>query len=173
MSTILLGIGLFSCAFGLHLLAWKIRRPKKQRKALLVVFFSTLLVGLLIVSALRLTHTLPELLNSNDIWGYLHLTLFFSALALSYIVTYSGIEVDSPSLVILLAIGERDKEGIEKETLLARFTDERLLRPRLNYLLVDQKISLNQGRYHISSRGIALLTPILIYRKLTKIGKGG
>lgn len=88
-------------------------------------------------------------------------------------MTYSGIEVDSPSLVILLAIGEKNKSGIKKETLMAHFTDERLLRPRLNDLLIDQKIYLAHGRYHITARGIALLSPILIYRKLAKIGKGG
>ena len=62
---------------------------------------------------------------------YLHIIVVFISLFLAYLITFSAIEVDSPSMMIVKNIESSGSRGLTKQELLSLMTDDRLLRPRI------------------------------------------
>jgi len=94
-------------------------------------------------------------------------------MALAYITTYSGIEVYSPSLKIVIKIKETGSLGLNEEALDRILTDEILVKPRIQDLYKDKMIYLDKNRYKLTSKGVLLTRIFIFYRSLLNLGKGG
>lgn len=104
----------------------------------------------------------------------LALILFYASMVLAYIVTYSAIEVDSPSLAMIIQIADSGADGIEKERLLSLFTDDYLIVPRVDDLVHGGALFYAEGKYYLTRKGRLFLDPLVFYRKyLLKAPKGG
>ena len=93
---ILLGaLILLAAAFVFHLAWWRIQLPQRQLRALLVIF------GVFFAAAMVLYAVQPELvaLPGAAPWiSWLYVALFYWAAAFCYMITYSAMEGDSPTL---------------------------------------------------------------------------
>lgn len=163
MNTLFWGSVIFCSAFILHVIIWKVRIPKNQTKILLMIFFGTLCAGFIVLCFL-IHLTLAE---------YLHISLFFISLTLAYITTYSALEVDSPSLVMVMNIAAAGNIGLEKKKFEEITNDDRLVKPRVRDLITDKLAFLEGDRYRLTSRGILVARIFIFYRKLLKAQKGG
>lgn len=163
MKILLWGLIIFFLSFFLHLVIWKIHLPKKQTKALLQIFF-----GILIMSILILTRV-----SFFKFWEYVHISLFFISLALAYVITYSAIEADSPSLVIIMNIIKTGQEGLDKGRLYEMMTDELLVIPRIRDLVNDKMVYLDKYKYKLTLKGLLFVSIFIYYRKLLNAEKGG
>lgn len=163
MKILSLGMIIFCIAFLLHLMIWKIHVPKSHKRTLLQIFFATLLISFIILS----------FVTNLLIIEYLHIFLLFVALTLAYITTYSSIEVDSPTLVIINAIVNAGKNGLEKNMLIERLSEEMLIEPRIKDLLADKMIYLSDKKYKLTKSGLWLAKIFTFYRKLLNADKGG
>jgi len=173
MRVLLWGSGLFCVAFFLHVLAWKIRIPKGQTKAILYIFFGVLcawLLGALLL--LRASLPLASILPRN-VAEYGHVIFFMGTLTLYYISFYTLIEADSPSLIIALRVWEAGSLGLREEELFKAFNDEMLVVSRLNDLLEASMVRYEDGRYKINPSGKAFIRPFIAFRKALKCGIGG
>jgi hypothetical protein len=173
MKILLYGSAIFCLALIIHLLVWKIRVPKGQTKALLRIFFGALfvcLIGAWLASktAVVLNPFLPQ--KSSE---YLHIFVFFISMALAYIAFYSAVEVDSPSLVIVMNVVKGGREGLDKEGLEQLTDDDLLVKPRIRDLAADKMVNLDSGKYKLTPQGFFLIRLIVFYRKLLNAGKGG
>lgn len=160
MRILLAGSGLFAAAFCLHLALWRLRAPRRQIKALLRLFFGTLAAGLVLgwaapLPALRFTPA-----------EAVHLALFHAGLTLSYIITYTAVQVDSPSLLIVSRIAAAGSAGLGRDGLFAQLTDEILVRPRLDDLVRDEVVSFDGATYRLRERGGRFLALIVGWRRL-------
>lgn len=173
MKVLFLGLFIFSLSFLFHLIIWKTHLPKKQVKALLQIFFITLILYLVVLSLFSPFLISLSLFTPGSFTEYLHLILFFISLTLAYIVTYSAIEVDSPSLVIVMAIAKSGLYGLNKENLEALMTDDVLVKPRIKDLLNSKMIYLDANNYKLTKSGYLFIRPFIFYRRLLKAGKGG
>jgi hypothetical protein len=110
----------------------------------------------------------------QTICGQLRFALFFISLTLAYLVTYSCIEVESPSLMIALKIASGSRRGVAKEILhtLAK-DDDLLVKPRIEDLLRDKMICLQGDKFKLSRKGLFLTRIFILYRKVLGAGKGG
>ena len=160
MRILLAGSGLFAAAFCLHLALWRIRAPRRQIRALLRLFYGSLSVALLLGWAARL----PVFLFAPA--EVVHLFLFFTGLTLSYIIIYSAVQVDSPSLMIVSRIAAEGEAGLGREALFAGLTDEILVRPRLDDLVRDEVVAFDGGVYRMRRRGGRFLALIVGWRRL-------
>jgi hypothetical protein len=103
----------------------------------------------------------------------LKLFFFYVSLALAYIATYSAIEADSPSLLILIKISQAGDAGIDKLIFDKLWNDDLLVMPRIQDLVNDQMIYLENDRLKISKKGEILVSIFLLYRKIINAPKGG
>ena len=173
MNVLVWSIALLGLAFGLHLAVWRIRLPARQTRALLTVFFGVLVAGLAALGAAGVMA--PRWAPYLPAWPaqFLHVGLFFVSVTLAYMITYSALEADSPSLVMIQAIADAGDDGLDDRRFDQAMTDEILVAPRVRDLLRDRLASLDGERYRITAKGRRLVRIFLLHRGLLGAGKGG
>jgi hypothetical protein len=173
MKIFCVGSGLFALAFFIHLSLWKIKIPRRQTKVLLVIFIGTLILGFFGLWILSSFDFAINFLCIDGLIEYLHISLFFISLLLAYVVTYSALEVDSPSLVMVMNIANAGEEGIDEDVFDKAMTDEILVMPRLRDLVTDQMAFMDGNKYRLTIKGESMARMAIFYRKLLNSGKGG
>jgi hypothetical protein len=167
------GLGLFAAAFLVQLAAWRVRVPVRQVKVLLVIFAGALVAaaaagGLAAAAASPWQRFFPR---GGAQW--LQLAIFHAAATLAYMITYSAVEVDSPSLHMVLAIRAGGAAGLPEAELLALRRDDRLVAPRVRDLVTDRMAVLEGERYRLTPKGALLARTFALYRRVLGAGLGG
>lgn len=172
MSVLICGFTLFIIAFTLHILIWRVKRPKNTAKALIMLFNSILIFGIIVL--LWLSYNYPNLsILPGAFISYLYITLLFHSLFVSYLLSYPAIEADSPSLVITTRIAQAGQTGLSREKIKELLKDDLLVEPRLKDLINAGLIDLNNSVYKINTKGVFFIQPFIIYRNFLGLGKGG
>jgi hypothetical protein len=104
---------------------------------------------------------------------YLHVALFFMSLAFVYITSYPAWEADSPTVLIIMAIGKAGSDGLDKSVFQKLMKDNLLLKPRVKDLVKDNMVYMDGDRYRLTSKGALLARVFVFYRKLINASKGG
>ncbi len=173
MKILCYGIVLYSLAFIIHLVIWKVRIPKNQTKALLQIFLITIITCFSIMLNLPSSFSLFGIPILHTFSEYLHVSIFYISMMLAYVVFYSAIEADSPSLEIIRLIDSTGKSGAKKEDLRKIFVAMPFLESRIGSLIDDKLVCEVDGKYLPTKRGIILLHIISFYRYLFSMQKGG
>lgn len=173
MRILLLSVCIFSLALCMHLLIWRLRIPKRQRKVLLRIFLATFFISILGISIFQTWNLVPRFLRIYYFSEVIQVFIFVIAFAFSYIITYSAVEADSPSLAIIKTIAKSGSEGLDKGKLFAILNDDILVKPRLADLLTDGLVSLDNGRYTLTPKGRLSARVFIAYRKLLDLPVGG
>ena len=172
MKILFWGSFLFCLAFLVHLIVWRIRLPKRQTKTLLYIFFGTLLIGLFMLWSakfiLQMMTLAPETLSE-----YLHIFLFVASFTLAYMITYSALEADSPSLVMIMSIANAGPNGLPKEQFEQLMTDEMLVIPRIRDLLRDKIVYVEGKKYKLTTKGLVSAWIFIVYRHILNISQKG
>jgi hypothetical protein len=172
MSFLFYGVLLFLDAFLVHLMVWRLCLPRRQTNVLLMIFVAVGVLGILMLKA-RPDLCLLGLAVPETLSDYLRLSFFYVAAALAYIISYSAIEADSPSLAIVLRISEAGPEGLSKRKLQELMTNEILIIPRLEDLVRDGLAVFADGKYSLTLKGDRFIGIFLFFRSLLGRGKGG
>ncbi len=172
MKVLVWGLIILFIAFCLQLLIWKIRLPKRQTKVILYIFLMTYLIS--IISFLTFPgFTIFGISSPGKLHEIIHLAFFLFSVLPAYIITYSAIEVDSPSLVIILKIAEMKKEGLPVNAIESILTDDILVKPRIADLLTDKMAYLNGDKLMLSPKGALMAKMFNFYRKIMNITQEG
>ncbi len=163
---LLIGLTLFTIAFILHFIVWKIRLPRNQKTALLKLFIFVLVLGLVSIGLGSYFNSETFFFAPTHLAEYFHIGLFFIALLFLYISIYTVIEADSPSLKMIVKIYESGIDGLAKEDLVKNFKGERFVRSRLNHLVKDGMLSLDEEHYYLRSKGQKFLHICFYWRKI-------
>jgi len=172
MTILFWGLAISVLAFCIHLLVWKIHLPQRQTKVLLQIFFATWLAA----TAWLWTHPAFSLfgIGAPQNWVQcVHVGLFFLAVTLAYMITYSALEADSPSLVMVQAVARAGKPGLPSDQFHRMMTDDVLVTPRVRDLLTDRMAYLDGNRYRLTPKGILFARIFIQYRRLLGAKKGG
>jgi hypothetical protein len=163
MSIFLSGCALLIFALLLHVVVWKTRLPRNHTKALLLIFLGTLIIWITVAFLTRL----PFLQT-------LHSGLFFISLALCYVITYSAIEGDSPTLSLMRFLDSKHQTGATREEVDAFFASRPFIRSRLDALIQSSLVKESHGRFYLAGHPSLPFRCILYFRKIFgSIPKGG
>ena len=112
MNFLFLSAGALFIAWIVHLAIWRWRLPKAQLKILLVIFAVVWAVAALSV----LTGFVGVGSFAAD-WlvGFLYFCLIYWSAAFCYVITYSAMEGDSPTLSLTRHLHRRGEEGISHD----------------------------------------------------------
>lgn len=169
----MVGVGLLFLAFVLHVFIWRLRIPDRQGKAILIVFAATLVAAILAVVWLS-----P---SEGDWWGRLMgqfmksvnwITLYIIC-TLAYLISFTAIEADSPSLVMVEMIREAGERGIAPETLRNSIAKDNLVVPRISDLVRDKMVVNEHDRLFLTPKGKLLSQLFKHQRRLFRMGPGG
>ncbi len=171
MTVLLWSIVLIFSAFVLQLVIWKIRLPGRQTKTMLSIFFGVLITGCIVLSYSPVS--IFGIRAPSGILEFLHVGLFFTSFTLAYMITYTAMEVDSPSLVMITSIAQAGPEGLTKEDFFNSLNDDILVKPRIRDMLRDEMARLEGGRYYLTPKGAVFARIFIFFRSLLKAQKGG
>lgn len=164
MKVLIFNLIFFPLALFIQLAIWKIKTPKNQVATLSLIFFSVFILGMIFCSHLFALQSLPE---------YLQAIFAYASLFLAYLITFSAIEVDSPSMLIINIINMAKERGVTREQLISAMSNDRLLKPRLIELNKARLIYKDKQKYKISFLGSAFIRLFIFYRNMIGAGRGG
>ena len=167
MVVVVLGGGILATAFVVHVIIWRLFRPKNSSMVLPLVFLSVLMAGMALVGVL----SQPWLVMNGQQW--VQLVLLYLTGASGYINTYPAIEVDSPTLKMFHAIWQNRKTGVALEDLHRQAGDEFAVRRRLDNLVNDRMARWDGEHLVIEPKGRAIATVFTLFRRLVGRGLGG
>jgi hypothetical protein len=170
MSVLVWSMALLIVSLLIQLIVWKIKVPKRQTKTVLCIFFLVMISGLLVIGAIADRLNILAIKSFSE---YFHVSLFFISLTLAYMITYSAIEVDSPSLVMINTIAKAGPEGLDQKLFIQMMNDDLLVKPRITDLLNDKMAYYNGDKYRLTLKGILFARLFVFYRKLLNAPKGG
>ncbi len=156
-------VSLFGIALALHILIWKLRLPHRQMLALGFVFFFVFCAW-----AAR------AIFISTQMHIILHTALYYMSCSFCYLIIYTAIEGDSPTLSLMHFINQQNKAGISREEV-DRFLARRpFVSARLSSLIKSGLVVQAGGKYRIAGRPPLFFRLILTFRKLYgPISRGG
>lgn len=162
----------FFIAFTVHFIIWRIHLPRNQTKALLYIFF------IVLTGSILLLWFLPDFYLFGTVFfmtipEYAQFSLLFISLTLAYLTTYSAVEVDSPSLSMVLSVNKAGADGLEKDFFVRETGGDILVRKRVEDLFKEGFISFDGKVYKIEPKGRLLASIFIFYTRLLRINKGG
>jgi len=173
MKILFWGIMSFLSSFMIHLIVWRIHVPEKQTKVLLCICFGTLLIILSGLWNNLIFSSRFGSLTPTNVLEYFQIFILTTSLILSYIITYSAIEADSPSLLIVREVADAGPDGLKEEKLTAELNNDFLIEPRLRDLIVDKMVYVYGDKYRLTSKGFLIAKIFVLSRKLLNAPKGG
>lgn len=166
MKVLLWGLIFFALAFLIHFIIWKVHSPKSQIKVLLQIFFGTLIIGSIGLWSFAVHLKNLGFYTPDTLPEFIHISLFFISLTLAYIVTYTAVEVDSPSMVMVMQIDNAGPDGLEKMAFTRTMTDDILVKPRIRDLVTAKIAYKDDNKYRLTPKGVLLARIFIFYRKL-------
>lgn len=165
------GLGLFAVAIVIHLAAWRLFKPVRQYLTLLGLY-AGILVAASVAMRMVPVASKESLIPANTV-EYLTFAMLYTGLAFAYVSTFSAVQADSPSLLLLLIINEAGDRGVSRQELDEQLGDNVMIIPRVQDLITGG-LAVRQGpRYVIEPRGALLAAVHTRYRAFLKMGKGG
>jgi hypothetical protein len=139
-------------ALFVHLGWWRLRVPKSQTPALLLIFLGALPLAAILRALVPATEgVMPASLEE-----WLYVTVVYVPVSLAYIATYSAVEEDSPSLRIVRYVADAGSAGRSRDDLSNILNDQVLLGSRLQAMVRDGLVLERDGFYALTDRGRAL-----------------
>jgi hypothetical protein len=143
-----------------HVILWRIKLPSAQTMALLKIYVGTYLIWL-------------GLWGSGQKWFWIHsladliqCTLLYGAILLAYIVTYSAVEAESPTLTIMMIVHEGPATGTRLDQIYAYVDGHPFLRARLDALLSSGALVIENDVIKVGRPPSVPLRLVMDYRTL-------
>jgi hypothetical protein len=155
----------FAAAFVVHLLVWRVALPRRQTRALGAIFAAVWIAAL----AASAWFFLP------DVFSVCYASLLYWSAAAAYIVTYSAMEGDSPTLSLVRHLDRAGPGGITHAELEMFFAQRPFAAARLRALVEDGILSAGEGGYRLRGQRPFLFCLVLGFRRavLGRAARGG
>lgn len=152
---------LLGTLFAVHLVWWRIALPRRQRAVLL---------GLFVLGGIALTPVAGILLvwfgfETLSFVQWLNVGLAVVAFALAYVVTYSALEADSPTLSLVRHIASSANGGVREKELRDFIASRPFVGARLSALVEEGMVREQAGRIHLAEHPYTLFKLVLLHRK--------
>ena len=160
--SVFVGIALLlGTLFAVHLVWWRIALPRRQRPVLL---------GLFLIGGLALAPIVALLLGwlgfgALSFVQWLNVGLAVLAFALAYVVTYSALEADSPTLSLVRHIASSGADGVREEELREFMASRPFVGARLSALVEEGMVHEREGRIHLAEHPYTLFKLVLLHRE--------
>ena len=173
MAILAWGLSIFFTAIIIHVIVWRAYPEVRSIGSLFRLFFCVLILA---ICFLKLAASVSSNFNHIAPGGfldYLRICIFFISLTLAYIISYSAVEAESPTVLIIDKVMKKGAAGLSKDELGNSLKDEILIEPRIKDLVNDKMVCLAGNRYKLTLKGRLFVTIFISYRDFLNLPKGG
>ena len=161
MSVFVAIVLLLGALFAAHLVWWRVALPRRQRVVLLVLF-----LGGGIVLAPLVAWLVGSLGFAPLSWvEWLNVALAVVAFALAYVVTYSALEADSPTLSLVRHIAAAGRRGLAEAELGEFMASRPFVGARLTALVDEGMVYEKEDRILLAEHHYTLFRMVLFHRE--------
>ena len=158
MVVLLTGFICFSVILGIHFLYWRIWQPEATLRTLSFMF-----LGGLAACAVVLAFIDPEV----SVCRLVYVACLYGTLALSYLITYTAVDSDSPTLSLIVKFHRKADRLLSESELREFIRAHPFVRSRIDQLLRDGLVTkAGDGRLRLTGSSLALLDVFDAYRRL-------
>ncbi len=159
---VLLALGsILGLLFVVHLAWWRIRLPQRQRPALLVLFLG----GGVVLAPVVAWGVHAAGLQPLSWIQWLNVALGVLAFTLAYVVTYSALEADSPTLSLMRRVAQGGGAGVTVGQLEEFMNERPFVAARLS-ALIEEGMLLERGeRFFLAEHPYTLFRLVLFHRR--------
>jgi hypothetical protein len=133
---------IFSLCF--KILIWKFKKPQNEYK------FSFIIFNLVFVTFFIVNFFLNSIIFYHD---WIHIILLYYSCIFAYLIAYTSIEGESPSIVIASAVYNYKDEGLDLLEIEKKITNEKFIYPRITSLVNNKLVYISENRLKISTKG--------------------
>lgn len=160
MAVFLSASTLLVIAFVTHVIWWRLKVPRRQALTLAKLFLSVAVCGFAAIYASDLfSGQLP-------LPRFLLAVLLFGSVALVYLIFFSAMEEDSPSLTLIRLISEAGPRGIHRNDLMRVMERHSYIKVRIDMMVSDGMAVETPSGIRLASHGLLLSWLVLFYRNL-------
>jgi hypothetical protein len=160
MAVFLSAFGVFAIAFAIHLIWWRLRVPRRQAAVLSALFLSVAIAGF---GTIAIGNPFPGEMPVPRI--LLSVLLFFSFSA-AYLILFSALEADSPTLTVIGLIAERGSRGIHRQEVISIMQRHSYVKLRIEQMVTDGMVVEMPNGLRLASQGLWLTSIVLFYRTM-------
>jgi|FEC22Drversion2_1045045.scaffolds.fasta_scaffold00873_6 hypothetical protein len=160
MAVLLYAAGLFALVLAIHVAWWRIKVPRQQLAALLGIILTSAAVGFTVLALVGQTRDglpLPRLVLS---------IMLFGSFGVVYLILFTALEADSPTLTILGLIASAGERGIHREELARAMGQHSYVRVRVDQMIADRMAIETPTGMRLGTHGLWLSSLVLLYRRL-------
>lgn len=161
MSVFVAIVLLLGALFAAHLVWWRVALPRRQRAVLLVLFLG----GGIVLAPLVAWHVGSLGLAPLSWVEWLNVGLAVVAFALAYVVTYSALEADSPTLSLVRHIAAAGRGGLAEVELGEFMASRPFVGARLTALVDEGMVYEKEDRILLADHPYALFRMVLFHRE--------
>lgn len=166
-------LGIFLLGFVLHVVLWRIRKPRKSGKVLLLVFLGVAVGVLLAWWGASVAGLVPSSSGPDGIWANLHVLMVTFSMTAAYIASYPAVEANSPMPRIVRMVSDAGRRGLPRQQLYASLNRDILLASRMQDLVDSDLVVHVDTVYRPTANGRRLATLFIGFRRLLKAPRGG
>jgi hypothetical protein len=155
----------FLAAIILHIVLWRCSRPRKTMRGLIAIFAA--FGGIAVLAQMICA-------DENRAFDAAYLICLYAALVLAYLISYTGLEGQSPSSLIAIAASAAGENGITRADILTLVTEDVFVLPRVTDMVGAGHMRADEyGRYHLTDRGRRFVRLFMLPRSLMRIETRG
>jgi hypothetical protein len=173
MRILLTSVFLIAAALSIHLCWWRVRRPARATRSLGALFAGMAVAWLAALAVLTALGVPASALGAVSVWDVVYVLAFYVAMCLVYLITYIGIEAESPSVLILFAARRAGAQGLERADLSGVVSDEEMIDSRLLGMQQAGVVRCVGERYSLTRYGHAYLAFYLLPRFVMGVTRRG
>ena len=144
----LFAFSLIIISFVIQVIWWRLTIPKKQTLIIIIIFLTSFVIFFEPLYNLFYLKNLDERQTTIFIQVFLFYFLFLA----SYLIAYTALEKDSPTVKIILKI-YKNKNGILLKNILPFIDNKTFIKERLDDLISVKFIYLKKNKYFITNKG--------------------
>ena len=167
---ILFGIAIFLFFLLIHIVIWRIKIPNNDILVLFLILLSISIFTVVVFIQVRIDNVLKNL-GESDMCAVI---LLYFALSFAYIMSYPAIQAISPSLEIMMIIGEKKNKINKKEDIIKIYNENVIFEDRIFDLKKNDLIKNDGGYYKLTLAAKIIINIFILYRKIIGLsfGKG-
>lgn len=146
----------------INIIFWRIRLPNKQTISIFIIFIAVFLFFCLI----HFLNFLPKNYTLKYFGEWIQIILFYFTFLFTYLIVYTSIENNSPSMKIIMQIYNSGKKGLNNSELNKVISNEEFIKTRIDSLLRSDLLLYRDNIFLISPKGKSTIKIMLLIHKL-------
>jgi hypothetical protein len=160
VAVLISGLALLAIALAIHVIWWRLKVPRRQPFMLAMLLLSVAVCGFAVIYAADLFSgelPLPRILLAFLLYG---------SGGVVYLIFFSAMEEDSPSLTLIRLISEAGPRGVHRDELMRVIERHSYIKVRIDMMVSDGMAVETPAGLRLASQGLWLSRIVLFYRKL-------